>query len=71
MRNRGAGPFGLLNLVDERCGGDFESVDDVVPAAERTAFMLAYQQAAGFAKERLNAADPIIPQGSTVAMVPA
>lgn len=71
MRNRGAGPFGLLNLVDERCGGDFESVDDVVPAAERTAFMLAYQQAAGFAKERLNAADPIIPQGSAVTMVPA
>ena len=21
LRNRGAGPFGLLNLVDERCGG--------------------------------------------------
>ena len=24
LRNRGAGPFGLLNLVDERCGGTFD-----------------------------------------------
>ena len=23
LRNRGAGPFGLLNMVDERCGGTF------------------------------------------------
>ena len=71
MRNRGSGPFGLLNLVDQRCGGEFESIDDVVPAAERSAFMLAYQQAAGFAKDRLNAADPTVPNGSRVAVVPA
>ncbi len=35
LRNRGAGPFGLLNLVDERCGGQFDDIDAVVPAAER------------------------------------
>jgi len=25
LRNRGAGPFGLLNMVDERCGGTFDN----------------------------------------------
>ncbi|AXU19914.1 flavin-dependent oxidoreductase [Novosphingobium sp. THN1] len=71
MRNRGAGPFGLLNMVDERCGGQFEDIDDVIPAAERSAFMLAYQQAAGFAKDRLNGAPRTIPEGARVARVPA
>jgi 2-polyprenyl-6-methoxyphenol hydroxylase-like FAD-dependent oxidoreductase len=71
MRNRGAGPFGLLNMVDERCGGQFEDIDDVIPAAERSAFMLAYQQAAGFAKDRLNGAPRTIPEGAQVARVPA
>ena len=28
LRNRGAGPFGLLNMVDERCGGTFDNIDD-------------------------------------------
>jgi 2-polyprenyl-6-methoxyphenol hydroxylase-like FAD-dependent oxidoreductase len=27
LRNRGAGPFGLLGLVDERCGGVFDDID--------------------------------------------
>ena len=66
LRNRGAGPFGLLNLVDERCGGEFANIDDVIPAAERTAFMAGYKAAAGFAIERLNAAPATIPAGSHV-----
>lgn len=71
MRNRGAGPFGLLNLVEERCGGAFENIDDVIPAEERAEFMLAYKQAAGFAKDRLNAAPHTIPAGASIARVPA
>ncbi|KUR71829.1 hypothetical protein AQZ52_09615 [Novosphingobium fuchskuhlense] len=66
MRNRGAGPFGLLNMVDERCGGQFDDIDAVISAEERAAFMLAYQKAAGFAKEQLNAAPPTIPAGARV-----
>lgn len=66
LRNRGAGPFGLLNLVDERCGGTFDNIDDVIPEAERRQFMLAYQTAAGFARDALNAAPPIIPTGARV-----
>ena len=62
LRNRGAGPFGLLNLVDQRCGGTFDNIDDVIPPAERAAFMAGYKQAAGFAIEKLNAAPAIRPR---------
>ncbi|HET9414894.1 MAG TPA: flavin-dependent oxidoreductase [Pseudolabrys sp.] len=66
LRNRGAGPFGLLNLVDERCGGTFENIDDVIPPKERTEFMAKYKAAAGFAIETLNKASPTIPAGARV-----
>ncbi|MFC0282315.1 flavin-dependent oxidoreductase [Camelimonas abortus] len=66
LRNREAGPFGLLNLVEERCGGQFDDINDVIPAAERAAFMQAYQRAAGFARDALNAAPPTIPPGARV-----
>jgi 2-polyprenyl-6-methoxyphenol hydroxylase-like FAD-dependent oxidoreductase len=69
LRNRGAGPFGLLNLLDERCGGLFDDIDDVIPAHEREQFMSRYRAAAGFAMERLNAAPPTIAPGATVATV--
>lgn len=64
LRNRGAGPFGLLNLVDERCGGVFDDIDAVIPADERAAFMARYKAAAGFAMEQLNAAGPTIAPGA-------
>jgi len=66
LRNRGAGPFGLLNMVDERCGGTFDNIDDVIAPAERAAFMAGYKTAAGFAIETLNAAPPTIPRGARV-----
>ena len=66
LRNRGAGPFGLLNLLDERCGGVFDNIDAVIPAAERDAFMSGYKAAAGFAMETLNGSPPIITAGATV-----
>lgn len=67
LRNRGAGPFGLLTLVDERCGGTFDDIDAVVPQEERDAFMAAYKAAAGFAIDTLNAAGPTIVPGARVA----
>ena len=66
LRNRGAGPFAILGLVDERCGGVFDNIDDVIPKAERDEFMARYKQAAGFAIEALNAAPPIIAPGARV-----
>jgi 2-polyprenyl-6-methoxyphenol hydroxylase-like FAD-dependent oxidoreductase len=64
LRNRGAGPFGLLNIVDERCGGEFDNIDDVVPPAERDEFMARYKTAAGFAVEQLNNTAPTIAAGA-------
>lgn len=66
LRNRGAGPFGLLNLLNERCGGVFDNIEDVIPTAERADFMAKYKAAAGFAIETLNAADPTIQNGARV-----
>lgn len=66
LRNRGAGPFGLLNLLDERCGGVFDDIETVIPTAEREAFMARYKAAAGLAIEALNAAPPTISPGARV-----
>ena len=64
LRNRGAGPFGLLNMVDERCGGTFDNIDDVIPPEERAEFMAGYKAAAGFAIEALNKAERTIKEGA-------
>src|SRR4029078_9923011 len=64
LRNRGAGPFGLLNMVDERCGGTFDNIDDVIPPKERADFMDGYKAAAGFAIEALNKAEGTIEEGA-------
>jgi hypothetical protein len=53
-------------LLDERCGGVFDDIDDVIPAKEREEFMSRYRSAAGFARERLNAAPSIIAPGAKV-----
>lgn len=64
LRNRGAGPFGLLNLLDERCGGVFDDIEDVMPRAERDQFMRGYRAAAGFAMDKLNGSPPILAKGA-------
>lgn len=66
LRNRGAGPFGILGLVDDRCGGVFDNIDEVIPPDERHAFMARYKAAAGFAIEALNQAPPTIAPGARV-----
>ena len=70
LRNRGAGPFGLLNMVDERCGGTFDNIDDVIPADERAAFMAGYKTAAGFAIDSLNTAPRTIAEGARAGKLP-
>ena len=67
LRNRGAGPFGLLNMVNDRCGGEFDEIDTVIPETERKEFMAKYQSAAGFARDTLNAAAPTIARGKALA----
>jgi len=66
LLNRGAGPFGLLNLVDERCGGNFENINDVISPNERKEFMAGYKNAAGFAIEKLNSSKPTIAKNAKI-----
>jgi len=60
LRNRGAGPIGLLGIVEERSGGQFEDIEDVVPREEAQQYMAAYKAAAGFSRDTLNASEPVI-----------
>lgn len=60
LRNRGDGPFGLLKIVDDRCGGHFTTIDDVISQAERDEYMAGYKKAAGFSRDLLNKAAPTI-----------
>ena len=60
LRNRSAGPFGLLDILNDRCGGVFEDIETVIPLEERNEFMSKYKAAAGFAIEALNNSPPTI-----------
>jgi 2-polyprenyl-6-methoxyphenol hydroxylase-like FAD-dependent oxidoreductase len=60
LRNRGDGPFGLLKIVDDRCGGHFTTINDVISQAERDEYMASYKKAAGFSRDLLNKAAPTI-----------
>jgi hypothetical protein len=53
-------------MVDERCGGTFDNIDDVIPAKERAEFMAGYKKAAGFAIETLNKAERTIKAGAGI-----
>ena len=53
-------------MVNDRCNGEFDNIDDVIPAAERTEFMAKYKAAAGFARDTLNAAPPTIAAGARI-----
>ena len=64
LRNRLAGPFGLLDILNDRCGGVFENIDTIIPLEERNEFMSKYKAAAGFAIEALNAAPQTIPSNA-------
>ena len=60
LRNRGAGPFGLLDLLAERDPDGSAEIDAVLPRDEREAYLAEYRTAAGFDMETLNASAPII-----------
>ncbi len=66
LRNRGAGPIGILGIVEERCGGVFDDIADVIPPTEIEEYMATYKAAAGFAIDALNAAPRTIASGATM-----
>jgi len=66
LRNRSKGPDHVMQIVEERSGGTFDDIDDVMPFEEREAWAANYKGIAGFSIEQLNASAPIIPPGSTL-----
>jgi hypothetical protein len=57
-------PAASAEGVDDRCGGSFDQIDDVISPKERADFMAGYKAAAGFAVEQLNTARPTIAPGA-------
>jgi len=58
--NRGSGPDAILQIVEDRCGGQFDDINDVIPHTELEAHAQKYKRIAGFAIEALNSSPPTI-----------
>ena len=69
LANRGTGPDAVMQWVEDRCGGRFDDIEDVIPQAELAAHAERYKQLAGMTVEAVNDAPPIISPGSRVSDV--
>lgn len=61
LQNRGKGPDLVMDLVEERSGGIYDDLEDVLPYAEREAHAAKFKGVAGLSIDELNASPPIIP----------
>ncbi|CUH99202.1 flavin-dependent oxidoreductase [Leisingera aquaemixtae] len=67
LANRaGGGPDGVLQRVEDLCGGDFGDISEVIPQAELAAHAAKYKSIAGFSIAELNARPATIPAGARV-----
>ncbi|UWQ28961.1 flavin-dependent oxidoreductase [Leisingera sp. M523] len=67
LANRaGGGPDGVLQRVEDLCGGDFADIGKVIPQAELAAHAAKYKMIAGFSIEELNARPSTIPAGARI-----
>lgn len=64
---KGGGPDAVLQMIEDRCGGDFERIEDVIPVADLAAHAAKFKSIAGFSIAELNAKPPIIPAGARLA----
>lgn len=64
LMNRTSGPDQILGVVEERCGGQFDHIGDVIPKAEMDKHAAAYKRMAGFGVAETNARADIIPAGA-------
>ena len=66
LTNRVAGPDSILDVVEERCGGVFDDIENVIPRDELAAHAANYKAVAGYALEAINAAPATIAPGALV-----
>lgn len=60
----GGGPDGVLQQVEDLCGGDFEHINDVIAQSTLADHAERYKTLAGFSVEALNAKPQIIASGA-------
>ncbi|NNE53831.1 MAG: flavin-dependent oxidoreductase [Sulfitobacter sp.] len=60
IANRGAGPIAVLQTVEDRSGGVFDRIEDVMSHKELADHAAGYKRIAGFDIEALNARPPLI-----------
>ncbi len=68
LANRGTGPDAVMQWVEDRCGGVFDDIEDVLPKAELAAHADRYKQLSGMTVEAVNDAPPIIPKGARLSL---
>ena len=61
LANRGSGPDAVMQMVEDRCGGAFADIQDIVPRAELATHAEKYKRLAGFDVETLNAQPALLP----------
>lgn len=64
LMNRTAGPDSILDTVEERSGGEFADINDVIPVEEMAAHAKKYKLVAGFGIEETNNSAPTINPGA-------
>lgn len=65
LANRaGGGPDGVLQQVEDLCGGDYDVIDDVIPIAKLAEHAEKYKSLAGFSIAELNSRPRTIPEGA-------
>ncbi len=62
----GGGPDAILQMVEDRCGGRFNAISDVIPKEDLAAHAAKYKDLAGFSIEALNQRPDLIANGARV-----
>ncbi len=68
LANRGNGPDQVMQTVEERCGGEFGNISEVLSRDELEQTAAGYKKIAGFDVGTLNARPPLVPAGARAAL---
>lgn len=60
LANRGRGPDAIMQMVEDRCGGNYDAIEDVISADELASHAAKYKSLAGFDVDTLNQRAPTI-----------
>ena len=70
LTNRSAGPDKILDVVEERCGGQFDRIEEVIARSELSEHAANYKRIAGFGIRETNEKPRTIAEGARFAMPP-